>query len=58
MKISVADITSGKLKFMPANNGTGAAYASFTFLVQDNGGTLNGGIDTDKTLKKMTISVS
>jgi hypothetical protein len=57
-KISVADITAGKLKFTPATNGASAAYASFTFQVQDNGGTLNGGIDTDPTSRKMTISVT
>lgn len=57
-RISVADITSGKLKFTPALNGTGAAYANFLFQVQDDGGTTNGGIDLDKTTKTMTISVS
>lgn len=56
-RISVADITSGKLKFTPAMNGTGTVYASFTFQLQDNGGTANGGFDTDTTPRKMTISV-
>jgi hypothetical protein len=56
--ITVADITAGKLKFAPATNGTGTAYASFTFQVQDNGGTVNGAIDTDPTSRKMTISVN
>lgn len=56
--IAVADITNGKLKFTPATNGTGTAYASFTFQVQDNGGTANGGVDTDLTPRKMTISVT
>jgi hypothetical protein len=56
--IAVADITSGKLKFTPALNGTGTAYTSFTFKVQDNGGTANGGIDTDITARKLTLSVS
>ena len=55
--VSVADITAGKLKYTPKTNGTGTAYASFTFQVQDNGGTANGGVDTDPTPKKMTISV-
>lgn len=57
-KIAVADITGGKLIFAPALNGTGAAYASFTFQVQDNGGTANGGSDTDATPRKMTIRVT
>jgi hypothetical protein len=56
--IAVADITGGKLKFTPALNGTGTAYTSFTFKVQDSGGTANGGIDTDVTARKMTFSVS
>ena len=55
--VSVADITAGKLKFTPAANGSGATYASFTFQVQDNGGTANGGLDTDPTPRKMTIDV-
>ena len=49
--ISVADITAGKLKYTPKTGGTGTAYASFTFQVQDNGTTANGGIDTDPTPK-------
>ena len=56
--IPVADITAGKLKYTPATNGSGTAYTSFTFQVQDNGGTANGGVDTDLTARKMTISVS
>jgi len=30
---------------------------SFTFQVQDNGGTAIGGIDTDLTLRTMTVAV-
>jgi hypothetical protein len=57
-RISVADIAAGKLKYTPVLNGTGSAYASFMFQVQDNGGTANGGIDLDPTARKMTISVT
>ena len=42
-----ADITAGKLVFTPAANANGAGYASFTFQVQDDGGTANGGVDLD-----------
>ena len=56
--VAVADITAGKLKFVPAANKNGTAYASFTFQVEDNGGTTNGGVDTDPTAKKMTIAVT
>jgi len=43
--VSAADITF--LRFTPAANANGANYANFTFQVQDNGGTANGGIDLD-----------
>lgn len=56
--IPVADITSGKLKFTPVSNATGSPYSSFTFQVQDNGGTALGGVDTDPTARKMTINVT
>ena len=56
--IAVADITAGKLKLTPAANKNGANDASFKFQVRDNGGTANGGIDTDPTARVMTISVT
>src|SRR5207245_18386 len=56
--IAVADITGGKLKFCPAANANGLAYASFTFQVQDDGGTANGGQDTDQSANTMTINVT
>ncbi len=56
--VSVADINAGLLKFAPATNKSGAAYATFTFQVQDDGGTTNGGIDTDPSAKTITINVT
>src|SRR5204862_7594948 len=56
--ISVADITAGKLVFTPAANATGSAEASFTFQVQDDGGTGNGGVDLDQSPNTMTINVT
>src|SRR5439155_1487129 len=56
--ISVADITGSKLKFCPAANANGTGYASFTFQVQDNGGTANGGVDLDQSPNTMTIDVT
>ena len=56
--VPVADITGGLLKFTPAANANGASYASFTFQVQDNGGTANGGVDTDPTPKTITVNVT
>jgi VCBS repeat-containing protein len=54
--IAVADI--GGLVFTPAANANGNGEASFTFQVQDNGGTVNGGIDTDQTANTITFNVT
>src|SRR5207248_1215594 len=56
--VPVADLTGGKLIFTPAANGAGTAYAQFTVQVQDDGGTANGGVDTDVTPKTATINVT
>ncbi len=56
--VSATDIAAGKLKFTPAADANGAAYASFTFQVQDDGGTARGGIDLDATPNTITIDVS
>src|SRR5205085_124450 len=56
--VSVANITGGNLKFAPAANANGAAYASFTFQVQDDGGTANGGVDLDQSPNTLTINVT
>lgn len=55
--VSAADISAGKLKYTPSSNGNGANYSSFAFQVKDDGGTLNGGIDTDPIARKMTFNV-
>ncbi|QDX25001.1 hypothetical protein FPZ54_02460 [Sphingomonas suaedae] len=55
--IAVADIAAGKLVFTPAPNVNADNYASFTFQVRDNGGTANGGIDTDQTPNTLTFDV-
>jgi len=48
----------GSLKFTPAVNAFGSPYATFTFQVQDNGTTANGGIDLDPTPRVFTINVT
>ena len=55
--VSVADINLGRLKFIPAANASGSPYTSFTFQVQDNGGTSGGGVDLDPTPNTMTIQI-
>jgi VCBS repeat-containing protein len=56
--VSAADIAAGKLVFTPATNANGTGYASFTFQVQDNGGTANGGQNTDPSPNTMTLNVT
>ena len=56
--VSVADISAGKLVFTPSQDANGNAYASFTFQVQDNGGTANGGVDLDQSPNTITVNVT
>jgi hypothetical protein len=56
--VSAADVNAGLLKFAPAANANGAGYASFTFQVQDDGGTANGGVDLDPTAITITVDVA
>ncbi len=56
--VSAADIAAGLLLFTPATDASGAGYASFTFQVQDDGGTANGGVDLDPIARTMTVSVT
>ena len=56
--VSAGDIAAGNLRFMPAANANGAGYASFTFQVQDDGGTANGGVNLDPTPNTMTVDVT
>ncbi len=52
--ISPEDIAAGKLVFTPEANST--ASTSFTFQVQDDGGTANGGIDLDPTPNQISFT--
>jgi len=56
--ISVADINGGHLVFTPAANANGAHYAAFSFQVQDDGGTANGGVDADPSAHSLTFDVT
>ena len=44
--VLASDIAQGRLVFTPAANGYGPSYTSFTFAVQNSGGTANGGQNT------------
>ena len=54
--ISAADIASGDLVYTPAANAVGTAVASFTFEVENSGGTTGGGVDTS-TSATLTVNV-
>src|SRR5438309_8104539 len=45
----------GKLVYSPAANANGTAYASFTFQVQDDGGTANAGVDLQESPDTVTV---
>jgi large repetitive protein len=56
--VSVANINSGLLVFTPAANSSGSNYANFTFQVQDDGGTANGGVNLDPVANTLTFNVT
>jgi VCBS repeat-containing protein len=56
--VSVADINSGKLVFTPGLNFNGTLAPAFEFVVQDDGGTDNSGIDTDETPNAFNFDIT
>lgn len=54
--VAAADLDN--LVFTPAANASGTGNTSFSFKVQDDGGTANGGSDTDLTANTMTFNVT
>ena len=46
-----------KLTYRPPVNANGDAFETFTFLVSDNGGTSNGGIDTSSAPNKIEFDI-
>ncbi len=56
--ITPGEITAGFLRFTPAPDANGLAYASFTFQVRDDGGTGNGGENLDPTPNTITIDIT
>ena len=55
--VSATDIAAGLLTFTPGLGDSGDDYTTFTFQVQDDGGVLNSGVDTDQTPNTITIDV-
>ena len=56
--VSAADIAAGRLEYTPTADAGGAGYAAFTFQVQDDGGSANGGADLDPTPRRLAIDVT
>ncbi|MGE0503572.1 MAG: DUF5801 repeats-in-toxin domain-containing protein [Rhizobiaceae bacterium] len=56
--VTAQQIANGDLTYQPAANGNGAGYATVSFRVIDDGGTDDGGLDTDPTPNKLTIDVT
>ena len=55
--ISAADIAAGRLAYTPVANTSGNAQAYLVFTVRDNGGTANGGVDTDPVANALNFNV-
>ncbi|MEZ5741258.1 MAG: PKD domain-containing protein, partial [Burkholderiaceae bacterium] len=55
--VAATDIALGQLTYSPTPNANGNNVASFSFRVQDNGGTAGGGSDTDPTANTITIDI-
>lgn len=56
--VAASDITNGLLTYTPAANLSGNGIASFTFRVQDDGGTALGGSDTDASANTLTVNIT
>ena len=56
--VPATEIALGHLTFAPAADANGGGYASFSFQVQDDGGTANGGVDLDPTPNTITVNVT
>jgi Ca2+-binding RTX toxin-like protein len=54
--VSAADIAAGRLTYVPATDST--TTRSFTFQVQDSGGTANGGVDLDQSPNTITFAIT
>jgi uncharacterized delta-60 repeat protein len=55
--VTAADINAGLLVYTPPADENGFAYTSFTFQVEDDGGTANGGLNLDASANLMMIHV-
>ena len=58
VEVTVAQLDTGSVVFTPVSNASGSPYTTLDFRVRDNGGTANGGVDLDPTLRTFTIVVN
>ena len=56
--VTAVQIAAGELTFLAEPDENGSNYANFEFQVRDDGGTANGGIDTDPSTNVITIDVA
>jgi hypothetical protein len=56
--VTRADIQAGIVTYSTASNANGNNLTSFTFQIQDDGGTANGGVDTDQSPNTITVNVT
>jgi Ca2+-binding RTX toxin-like protein len=56
--VSLEDINAGKLSYVPDANENGDGHDFLTFKVRDNGGTANGGVDTDPNADTVSFNVA
>ena len=54
----IAAAALGTLTYQAAADANGVGYDSFTFQVRDDGGTTNGGLDTDLSANTLTFNVT
>src|SRR5207247_163473 len=56
--VHATQLDAALLTDTPAHNANGNGYASLTFTVRDDGGTANGGVDTDPTPNTISFNVT
>src|SRR5438067_1727588 len=56
--VSFTDTTGAKIYTLSLHDALPICYASFTFQVQDNGGTAHSGVDLDQSPNTLTINVT
>ncbi len=57
-EVLATQLDAGQLRFTPPLDANGANYANFQFQVRDDGGTANGGQDTDPSPNSISITLT